>query len=94
MRLASERTSRLATGKELEAEGSPIMDDQANDSRSARMAFEGAGHEAKCKVGGVMFESEGFISPCDAPTRMTTRSDARSRRIRTANLATTAQPSC
>jgi hypothetical protein len=44
VRLAAESTSRLATGKELEAEGSPIMDDRANDGRGARMASEGAGH--------------------------------------------------
>jgi antitoxin (DNA-binding transcriptional repressor) of toxin-antitoxin stability system len=30
-----ERTSGLATGKELEAEGSPIMEDRANDGRGA-----------------------------------------------------------
>lgn len=38
LRLAAERTSRLATRKEPEAEGSPIMDDRANDGRRARMA--------------------------------------------------------
>jgi hypothetical protein len=40
VRLAAGRTSRLATRKELEAEGSPIMDDRANDGRGARMASE------------------------------------------------------
>lgn len=48
-RLAGESTSRLATRKELEAEGSPIMDDRANDGRGARMASmasEGAGGRA------------------------------------------------
>ena len=44
VRLAAEKTSGLATRKELEAEGSPIMDDRANDGRGARMASEGAGH--------------------------------------------------
>ena len=44
MRLAAERMSRLATGKELEAEGTAGMDDRRNDGRGARMASEGAGH--------------------------------------------------
>ena len=79
--------------KELEAEGSPIMDDRANDGRGAWMASEGAGHEAKCEVGRVKFEREEFKSPNNAPTRKTTRSDARSLRIRAANPAATAQAS-
>ncbi|MCA9195825.1 MAG: hypothetical protein KDB03_28850 [Planctomycetales bacterium] len=33
----------LTYWKEAEAEGSPIMDDRANDGRGARMASEGAG---------------------------------------------------
>lgn len=44
VRLAAERTSRLATRKELEAEGTAGMDDRRNDGRGARMASEGAGH--------------------------------------------------
>ena len=40
----AERELTLATRKELEAEGSPVMDDRANDGRGARMASEGAGH--------------------------------------------------
>ena len=44
VRLAAERTSRLATRKELEAEGTPVMDDRRNDGRGARMASEGGGH--------------------------------------------------
>lgn len=46
VRLAAERTSRLATRKELEAEGSPIMDDRANDGRGAWMASSAEGMEA------------------------------------------------
>jgi hypothetical protein len=41
VRLAAERVSRLAIRKEPEAEGSPIMDDRANDGRGARMASGG-----------------------------------------------------
>ena len=44
--LAAERTSRLATRKEPEAEGCPIMDDPASDGRGARMESEGAGVRA------------------------------------------------
>jgi hypothetical protein len=40
----------LATRKEVEAEGSPIMDDRANDGRGAWMASEGAGHGSGPKV--------------------------------------------
>jgi hypothetical protein len=46
VRLGAERTSRVATGKELEAEGSPIMDDRANDGRGAWMASSAEGMEA------------------------------------------------
>lgn len=31
VRIAAQKTSPLASGKEPEAEGSPIMDDRAND---------------------------------------------------------------
>ena len=44
VRLAAERTSRLATRKEPEAEGTAGMDDRRNDGRGARMASEGGGH--------------------------------------------------
>jgi hypothetical protein len=44
VRLAAERTSRLESQKELEAEGTAGMDDRRNDGRGARMASEGAGH--------------------------------------------------
>jgi hypothetical protein len=40
----------LATGKELEAEGSPIMDDRANDGRGAWMAFSAQGMEGGDEV--------------------------------------------
>jgi hypothetical protein len=43
VRLTAGRNSRLATRKELEAEGSPIMDDRANDGRGAQMAGFGIG---------------------------------------------------
>jgi hypothetical protein len=45
MRLAAERTPRLATRKELEEEGTADMDDCYNDGRGVRMASEGAGQE-------------------------------------------------
>jgi hypothetical protein len=38
----------LATRKEPEAEGSPIMDDRANDGRGARMASLAEGMEGGC----------------------------------------------
>jgi len=44
VRLAAERMSGLATGKELEAEGAAGMDARRNDGRGARMASEGGGH--------------------------------------------------
>ena len=40
----------MATGKELEAEGSPIMDDRANDGRGAWMAFSAQGMEGGDEV--------------------------------------------
>ncbi|MEZ6100236.1 MAG: hypothetical protein R3E01_14805 [Pirellulaceae bacterium] len=46
VRLAAESTCRLATGKELEAEGTAGMDDRRNDGRGARLASEGRGDEA------------------------------------------------
>ena len=45
--LAAERTHPLATRKEPEAEGSPIMDDRANDGRGARLAGIGIGWKVK-----------------------------------------------
>ena len=44
VRLVAERTHPLATRKEPEAEGSPIMDDWASDGRGARIAGSGFGN--------------------------------------------------
>ena len=83
VRLGAERTSRLATGKELEAEGSPIMDDRANDGRGARMASEGAGHGSDQWQHGLHGEP---IQSKDLRLNGRTMSDARSRGLRS-NLA-------
>jgi hypothetical protein len=48
VRLAAERTLRLATRKELEAEGSPIMDDRASDDRAAWMSKGKGGIALRC----------------------------------------------
>ena len=50
VRLAAERMSRLATRKELEAEGTAGMDDRRNDGRGARMASEGNGKHRHLKL--------------------------------------------
>lgn len=46
VRLAAERTSRLATWKELEAEGTAGMDDRRNDGRGAGWRPKAEGMEA------------------------------------------------
>ena len=61
------------------AVGTAGMDDRRNDGRGAWMASEGGGHEAKCEVRRVKFEREKCGSPSNVPTRMSKRSDARSR---------------
>jgi hypothetical protein len=78
VRLAAERTSRLATRKELEAEGTAGMDDRRNDGRGARMASEGAGHGRRLRRQSAKLEvrslnAERFSSPIDQAA------DARSR---------------
>jgi hypothetical protein len=50
VRLAAEKTSRLATRKEPEAAGTAGMDDRRNDGRGARMASEGAGHGGRLRL--------------------------------------------
>jgi len=51
VRLATDRTSRLATRKEVEAEGTAGMDSPPeNDGRGARMAFEAEGMEGGCAI--------------------------------------------
>lgn len=68
--LAAERTSRLATRKEPKVEGSPIMDDRANDGRGARMTSEGGGHgrrlrRRRVKLEGRSLKAERFSNPMD-----------------------------
>ena len=80
----------LESRKEVEAEGSPIMDDRANDGRGARMASEGAGHGSDQWQHGLHGEP---IQSKDLRLNGRTMSDAWSRRIRAANPAATAQAS-
>jgi hypothetical protein len=66
--LAAERTSRLATRKEVEAEGTAGMDDRRNDGRGARMASSNDAKRNPLKSRAEQFWAGSLLSPLLSPS--------------------------